>query len=61
MQPDRNSRRSYGTGSLYVHRDGNGRETWYARWRVARLRRNNLSKTHMTSRHLKPHDKAKPN
>lgn len=27
-------RRSYGTGSLYIHRDGNGRETWYGRWRV---------------------------
>lgn len=36
-----NSRRSYGTGSLYVRKDGNGRESWYGRWRVGdqRLRR----------------------
>lgn len=25
-------RRSYGTGSLYVRADGNGREQWYGRW-----------------------------
>jgi integrase len=28
------ARRSYGTGSLTVRRDGNGRETWYGRWRA---------------------------
>ena len=28
------SRRSYGTGSLFVRRDGAGRETWYGQWRV---------------------------
>ena len=28
------SRRSYGTGSLYVRRDAAGRETWYGQWRV---------------------------
>jgi hypothetical protein len=27
-------RRSYGTGTLYARRDGNGRETWYGSWRV---------------------------
>ncbi len=26
------SRRSYGTGSLYVHTDADGQETWYGRW-----------------------------
>ena len=26
------ARRSYGTGSLFVHRDANGREAWYGRW-----------------------------
>lgn len=26
------SRRSYGTGTLYVRRDARGRETWYGRW-----------------------------
>lgn len=26
------SRRSYGTGSLYVHGDANGKEAWYGRW-----------------------------
>ena len=26
------NRRSYGTGSLYVHKDATGRETWYGRW-----------------------------
>jgi integrase len=26
------ARRSYGTGSLFVHRDARGRETWYGRW-----------------------------
>ena len=26
------SRRGYGTGSLYVHRDASGREAWYGRW-----------------------------
>src|SRR3954453_3956727 len=32
------SRRSYGTGSLYVRRDAAGRETWYGQWRAgARL------------------------
>ena len=28
------NRRSYGTGTLYARRDGNGRETWYGSWRV---------------------------
>jgi hypothetical protein len=28
------SRRSYGTGSLYVRRDSAGRETWYGQWRA---------------------------
>src|SRR5436305_882521 len=28
------SRRSYGTGSLFVRTDANGRETWYGQWRV---------------------------
>jgi integrase len=28
------ARRSYGTGSLTVREDSNGRETWYGRWRV---------------------------
>lgn len=34
-------RRSYGTGSLYVHVGRNGHESWYARWYVAgkRVRR----------------------
>lgn len=27
------TRRSYGSGSLYVRRDAAGRETWYAHWR----------------------------
>jgi integrase len=31
-------RRSYGTGSLFVHSDALGRETWYGRWRVGRRR-----------------------
>ena len=31
---DRSSRRSYGTGSLYVRTDRNGRESWYAYWRT---------------------------
>ena len=26
------ARRSYGTGSLYIHADARGRETWYGRW-----------------------------
>src|SRR3954454_5283523 len=34
----RMSRRSYGTGSLFVRTDARGRETWYGQWRVgARL------------------------
>ena len=28
------ARRSYGTGSLYVRTDKNGRETWYGHWRA---------------------------
>ena len=28
------ARRSYGSGSLQIRADGNGRETWYALWRV---------------------------
>jgi integrase len=41
MQAQRNTgRRSYGTGSLYIHEDGNGRETWYGRWRVGDRRVN---------------------
>jgi len=28
------ARRSYGTGSLIVRRDGNGRDTWHGKWRV---------------------------
>jgi integrase len=28
------SRRSYGTGSLLVRRDAQGRESWYGRWRA---------------------------
>ena len=28
------TRRSYGTGSLYVRKDKNGRETWYGHWRA---------------------------
>jgi len=28
------NRRSYGTGSLYVRADRNGRETWYGKWRA---------------------------
>jgi len=28
------TRRSYGTGSLYVRKDRNGRETWYGHWRA---------------------------
>jgi integrase len=40
MQPERNTRRSYSTGSLYVHRDGNGVETWYGRWRIGSRRVN---------------------
>jgi integrase len=35
-EPARNTvavaKRSYGTGSLYVARDGGGRESWYGRW-----------------------------
>lgn len=31
-------RRSYGTGTLYARRDGNGRETWYGSWRVGGTR-----------------------
>src|SRR3954447_24886409 len=27
-------RRSQGTGSLLVRKDGRGRETWYGKWRV---------------------------
>jgi integrase len=27
-----NSRRSYGTGQLFVHADATGREAWYGRW-----------------------------
>jgi integrase len=30
------ARRSYGTGSLYVRTDKNGRETWYGHWRTDR-------------------------
>src|SRR5436305_5351261 len=26
------TKRSYGTGSLYVARDARGRESWYGRW-----------------------------
>jgi hypothetical protein len=40
MQRDRNPRRSYSTGSLYVHKDSNGAETWYGRWRVGERRVN---------------------
>jgi hypothetical protein len=29
------SRRSYGTGHLYVKADGAGRETWYGQWYAA--------------------------
>jgi integrase len=29
-----NSRRSYGTGHLYVHTGRSGREQWYGRWRA---------------------------
>lgn len=32
------TRRSYGTGSLYVHTDANGVETWYGRWWVGSKR-----------------------
>lgn len=32
--PDRSQRRSYGTGSLYVRTDRNGRDTWYGYWRT---------------------------
>jgi integrase len=28
------ARRSYGSGSLQIRADGNGRETWYGSWRV---------------------------
>jgi integrase len=28
-------RRSYGTATLYVHADRNGREIWYGRWRAS--------------------------
>jgi hypothetical protein len=28
------ARRSYGTGSLIVRTDGNGRETWHGKWRA---------------------------
>ena len=28
------ARRSYGTGSLIVRRDANGRETWHGKWRT---------------------------
>src|SRR3954451_12993551 len=28
------SRRSYGTGSLFIRRDAAGRETWYGQWRA---------------------------
>jgi integrase len=31
---DRSSRRSYGTGSLFVRTDRAGRESWYAQWRL---------------------------
>jgi integrase len=34
------ARRSYSTGSLYVRKDGKGRETWYGRWRVGERRVN---------------------
>src|SRR5262245_61421170 len=34
------TRRSYGTGSLSVQRDRNGREVWYGRWRVGNRRVN---------------------
>jgi integrase len=34
MQAQGNSRRSYGTGSIIVRRDANGRETWFGLWRV---------------------------
>ena len=27
------AKRSYGSGSLYVRRDGTGRESWYGHWR----------------------------
>ena len=30
---DRSSRRSYGTGSLFVRTDRAGRESWYGQWR----------------------------
>jgi integrase len=44
-------RRSYGTGSLYIRRDGNGRETWYGRWRVGdrRVNRRVGPKRHVAS------------
>ena len=32
FQDDFMASRSYGTGSLFVHRDARGRETWYGRW-----------------------------
>ena len=31
---DSAAKRSYGSGSLSVRKDGNGRETWYGQWRV---------------------------
>jgi integrase len=32
--PPQPNRRSYGTGSLYIHTDATGRESWYGRWRA---------------------------
>lgn len=34
MSTAHTTRRSYGTGSLYVRTDRNGRETWYGHWRA---------------------------
>lgn len=46
-------RRSYGTGSLNVHTDAAGRETWYGRWHVGaqRLKRRIGPKRAPGSRH----------
>jgi integrase len=37
---ERMPKRSYGTGQLYIARDGRGRESWYGRWRVGDRRVN---------------------
>lgn len=34
MSTQQANRRPYGTGSLYVRADRNGRETWYGHWRA---------------------------